>query len=413
MAGIKAFKALRPSHDMAATIAALPYDVYGRTEAREYVEAHPHSFLAIDRPESTLSPDADMYADSTYDRAEELLSLWIREGSFIRESEDCLYLYELTMNGRSQTGIVGCAFVDEYDSGVIKKHENTLAAKEEDRVHHIDTTSTQTGPIFLAYRHSDVLSDIVLANKESDPIYDFETEDGIGHRVWRIADPAVIAAITEGMAEAGDLYIADGHHRAASAVRVSHMRRDAAGDFSGEEEYNYFLSVMFPDDELFIMDYNRVVSDTNGYDTQGLLLEIEKCCDRIRESESPVHPEHKGEFALYISGKWILYSFKDSIRSDDAVAGLDVSILQEHILTPVLGIGDPRTDERIRFVGGIRGYGELEKQAGTDGVAFAMYPTSMSELLKVADEGRLMPPKSTWFEPKLLSGLFLHEIERI
>ena len=413
MAGIKAFKALRPSHDMAATIAALPYDVYGRAEAREYVEEHPHSFLAIDRPETTLSPDADMYAPSTYDRAEELLSLWIREGSFIKESEDCLYLYELTMNGRSQTGIVGCAFVDEYDSGVIKKHENTLAAKEEDRVHHIDTISTQTGPIFLAYRHSDALSKIVLANKGSDPLYDFTTEDGIDHRVWRISDPQVISSIVDAMAGAGDLYIADGHHRAASAVRVSHMRRDAAGSYTGEEEYNYFLSVMFPDDELYIMDYNRVVADTNGYSGDELLAQIAERCDLIRESDEAIHPEHKGEFSMYFDGSWRLYSFKDEIKSDDAVAGLDVSILQENILTPILGIGDPRTDERIRFVGGIRGPEELKKQASEGGVAFAMYPTSMSELLQVADEGRLMPPKSTWFEPKLLSGLFLHEIERI
>ena len=395
---------------MAATIAALPYDVYSREEAAEYVAAHPHSFLAIDRPESTLSPNSDMYAPSTYARAQELLSQWKAEGSFIQDESDCLYIYELTMDGRSQTGIVCCASVDDYDNSIIKKHENTLAAKEEDRVRHIDTISTQTGPIFLSYRQDRKLADIISGITDSEPLYSFTTEEGVGNRVWQVTDDSLISDIKAGIERVGNLYIADGHHRAASAVRVSHMRRDADPGYTGEEEYNYFLSVLFADEQLHIMDYNRVVLDRAGRSPEELISEIEGVADLVRTSGSEIRPEEKGQFSAYVSGTWYLFSFKSEYRSEDAVDGLDVSILQKNILTPILGIEDPRTDSRIRFTGGIRGLKILESEAGDDGVAFAMYPTAMSELLAVADEGRLMPPKSTWFEPKLLSGLFLHEI---
>ncbi|MCR5452448.1 MAG: DUF1015 domain-containing protein [Lachnospiraceae bacterium] len=418
MAKIRAFRAYRPCKDMAAQIAALPYDVYNKEEAREYVSEHPDSFLAIDRPETTLDPDCDMYAKETYMHAAQMLQSQIADGKFIKEEEPCLYLYELTMNSRVQTGIVACVSVDDYDKGVVKKHENTLAAKEEDRVNHIDHTSMQTGPIFLAYRDNKALSDIVLETKRSDDLYDITSEDGIRHRVWKISEPAVMDAIIKEMDAIGNVYIADGHHRAASAVRVSHMRREAHPEGGKDEEYNYFLSVLFPAHELKILDYNRVVKDLNGFGAQEFLKELDKVAEKLDESDEAIRPTEKGQFSVALSGKWYLYSFKAEVRSEDAVEGLDVSILQKYVLTPILGIKDPRTDSRIAFVGGIRGLDILaematdEDFAGDEGVAFAMYPTSIDELLKVADESRLMPPKSTWFEPKLRSGIFLHEIEK-
>ena len=333
----------------------------------------------------------------------------IEDGSFIQDNTECYYIYALTMNGRTQTGLVGCASIDDYINGVILKHENTLAAKEADRVHHVDACSAQTGPIFLAYRPCIPLRRIINEVKSRPSLYDFTSDDGVRHQVWKIDGPEYIDNISQLFEKIPHLYIADGHHRAASAVKVGQMRRAADPGCSGNEEYNYFLSVLFPSDELRIYDYNRVVIDRNGCTFDAFLDKI-KDGFKIREVGTEAYrPAHKGEFGLYFRKNWYQLTVSPKLISDDPVKGLDVSILQDHILAPVFGINDPKTDPRIRFIGGIRGLKALEEAADeSGGFAFSMYPTSMDELLSVADAGMLMPPKSTWFEPKLRSGLFIH-----
>lgn len=398
---------------MEEKIAALPYDVYNRQEACEVVKENPESFLAIDRAETQFGADVDTYASCVYEKADEMLREKIREGKFIQDPVPCFYLYELTMDGNSQTGVVGCASIDDYRNNVIKKHENTRADKEEDRIRHVDTCSMQTGPIFLAYRAEENLKKKIAEIKKQAPVYDFVSEDGIGHRVWVISGKTDIAMIEDAFAKIPAVYIADGHHRCASAVKVGLKRRGQHPDYTGNEEFNYFLSVIFPDEELRILDYNRVVKDLNGMDKDGFLAKVGEHFVVEKLGETPYHPVNKGTFGMYLEDEWYCLTAKEEIRSADAVEGLDVSLLQNYLLDPILGIGDPKTDKRIDFVGGIRGLGELERRVHTDmKVAFSMYPTSIAELFAVADAGRLMPPKSTWFEPKLRSGLFLHEIER-
>ena len=409
MATIRPFAALRPADGMAEKIAALPYDVYNRKEAKEAVKDAPHSFLRIDRAETTLPDEVDTYDERVYRRAKELLAKQVEKGEYITEDKPCFYLYELVMNGRSQTGVVGCASIDDYCSNVIKKHENTRADKEEDRIRHVDTLSAQTGPIFLAYRDREDLQALIKKGKEDKPLYDFTAEDGITHRVYRIADAGTQKEIARIFKEMDSLYIADGHHRAASAVKVGLKRRAEHPDYTGEEEFNYFLSVVFPDSELMIMDYNRVVKDLNGLTPEAFLSAIEKCFTVEEKGLEPVKPAEKGEVGMYLDGKGYLLTVKEEFQSDDPVKGLDVSLLQDYLLSPILGIGDPKTDKRIDFVGGIRGLKELKKRTESDcRLAFSMYPTSIGELFSVADAGLLMPPKSTWFEPKLRSGLFIH-----
>lgn len=411
MANIRPFKAYRPAPGMEDKIAALPYDVYNRQEATEVVAANPDSFLAIDRAETGFSLEVDTYAPEVYQRAAALLQERIAGGKFIKEDMPCYYLYELTMDGRSQTGIVACASIDDYSNNVIKKHENTRADKEQDRINHVDICNMQTGPIFLAYRSSEVLREITLATKNNAPVYDFVSDDGIGHKVWVIGEQEKVAAIKEQFEAMNAVYIADGHHRCASAVKVGLKRREANPGYTGEEEFNYFLSVLFPDDELKILDYNRVVKDLNGYTVEEFIAKISEKFTVEKAEVSPCRPACKGTFGMFLEEQWYLLTAKDEILSEDAVEGLDVSILQNYLLGPVLGILDPKTDKRIDFVGGIRGLTELERRVKTDmKVAFSMYPTSIGELFAVADAGRLMPPKSTWFEPKLRSGLFLHEL---
>lgn len=413
MANIKPFKAYRPTPSMAETIAALPYDVYNRQEATAVVQANPKSFLAIDRAETGFGPEVDTYDESVYLRAASMLREWIAEGSFIQEEKPCYYLYEQTFMGRRQTGIVGCASIDDYLNNVIKKHENTRADKEADRIRHVDVCSMQTGPIFLAYREKEHLNQLIGEEKEVHaPIYDFVSEDGIGHRVWVIADEARIQQITEAFQQIPAIYIADGHHRCASAVKVGLKRREQYPDYTGAEEFNSFLAVIFADSELAIMDYNRVVKDLNGLSKEEFLEQVKKSFEVV-PADQAVSPGEKGMYGMYLDSTWYELKAKTAVRSEDAVAGLDVSILQDYLLEPILGIQDPKTDKRIDFVGGIRGLGELERRVHRDmDVAFSLYPTSMAELLAVADANRLMPPKSTWFEPKLRSGLFLHEIEK-
>lgn len=413
MAQIRPFKAYRPCKGMEERIAALPYDVYNRAEACEVVKKNPESFLAIDRAETQFGEEVDTYADCVYEKADQMLREKILEGKFVQDPTPCFYLYELTMDGHSQTGVVGCASIDDYRNNVIKKHENTRADKEEDRIRHVDTCSMQTGPIFLAYRAKEDLKEKIGELKKQAPVYDFVSEDGIGHRVWVIDNDSDVAMIEEAFGKIPAIYIADGHHRCASAVKVGLKRREQYPDYTGEEEFNYFLSVIFPDEELRILDYNRVMKDLNGMDVATFLTRIEEYFAVEKKGQSPYRPTEKGTFCMYLENEWYSLSAKDEIKSEDAVEGLDVSLLQNDLLDPILGIMDPKTDKRIDFVGGIRGLGELERRVHTDmKVAFSMYPTSIAELFAVADAGRLMPPKSTWFEPKLRSGLFLHEIER-
>ena len=410
MAEIKPFLCIRPAEGKAADIAALPYDVYNRKEAKEEVTKNPDSFLKIDRAETQFDDSVDTYDERVYAKAHDLLWDIVKQGEFIREESPCYYIYELTMNSRIQTGIVACASIDDYAEGVIKKHENTRAEKEADRIHHVDTCNAQTGPIFLAYRANAQIRDVVGRTKEKQPLYDFVSEDGIRHRVFCISDSADIAAIQEAFGTIGEIYIADGHHRAASAVKVGFLRREQNPGYTGEEEFNYFLSVLFPDEELMIMDYNRVVKDLKDY-TEIEFLEKVKEIFETEELADGKSPQEKGKISMYLGGKWYELTIKEKDKSGDPVEGLDVSLLQKLFLDPVLGIKDPKTDDRIDFVGGIRGLKELERRVNEDcAVAFAMYPTSIQELFAVADAGQLMPPKSTWFEPKLRSGLFIHEI---
>ena len=411
MAYIVPFPAIRPSKEEAATIAALPYDVYSRAEAYEKVKEQPNSFLAIDRPETQFAPDVDMYSDQVYEKAAKLLREWQQQGRFIKDDKRFYYVYELTMDGRSQTGIVACASIDDYLNGVIKKHENTRAEKEQDRIRHVDTCNAQTGPIFLAYREDATIASVVKKAKSRNPVYDFVAEDGIGHRCWVIDDMVTCALIATTFDKMDSIYIADGHHRAASAVKVGLKRRQENPDYTGKEPFNYFLSVLFPDNELKIYDYNRVVKDLNGLAPEELLEELDSVADLIETSDEAIRPGKKGQWSMYLDGVWYLYQIHQNLQSDDPVEGLDVSLLQNLVLEPLLGIEDPKTSDRIDFVGGIRGLKELERRCSTDcKVAFAMYPTSIAELFSVADAGLLMPPKSTWFEPKLRSGLFIHEI---
>ncbi len=413
MAQIRPFRAYRPCQGMEERIAALPYDVYNRVEACEVVKKNPESFLAVDRAETQFGEGVDTYADCVYEKADQMLREKIQEGKFVQDPTPCFYLYELTMDGHSQTGVVGCASIDDYRNNVIKKHENTRADKEEDRIRHVDTCSMQTGPIFLAYRAKEDLKEKIGELKKHAPVYDFVSDDGIGHRVWVIDNDADVAMIEDSFGKIPAIYIADGHHRCASAVKVGLKRREQYPDYTGEEEFNYFLSVIFPDEELRILDYNRVVKDLNGMDAATFLTRIGKNFTVEKKGQAPYRPAKKGTFGMYLEDEWYCLSAKEEIKSEDAVEGLDVSLLQNYLLDPILGIKDPKTDKRIDFVGGIRGLGELERRVHADmKVAFSMYPTSIAELFAVADAGRLMPPKSTWFEPKLRSGLFLHEIER-
>lgn len=411
MSDIRPFCAVRPNETFASKIAALPYDVYTRKEAKKEVEKNPLSFLKIDRPETMFPDEMDMYAPKVYQKARKVLEKMIEKGEFIQDETPCYYLYELTRNGHRQTGIVACASIDDYFNGTIKKHENTREEKEQDRIRHVDTLDTQTGPIFLAYRLDAVLKEIIEETKRKTPVYDFISEDKITHRVWVIDESEMMERIQQCFVKINKIYIADGHHRAASAIKVGCKRRKEHPGYTGEEEFNYFLCTLFAEEELEILDYNRVVKDLNGLSEIEFLEKIKESFEVEEAEESPYAPKQKKEFGMYLGKKWYKLQIKKEQVSDDVVESLDVSILQNKLLKPILGIKEPGKDNRIIFVGGIRGLKELEHcvENGFQ-VAFSMYPTSMQELFSVADAGRLMPPKSTWFEPKLRSGLFLHKI---
>ena len=444
------FPCIRPVPEHAAEVAALPYDVFDRGEAAEYVEGRPLSFLNIDRPETQFPADQDMYAPEVYARGAELLHERLADGTFVEDRNLAYYIYRLAWEGHVQTGIVCVCAVDEFESGVIKRHELTREDKERDRIEHIEALGCQTGPIFLTYRDQPVLDMIVGAATTSTPLYNFADDEGVRQTVWEVVRHDAVDALRAMLGTIPCAYIADGHHRAASAVKVARRMREetrAAGTYTGKEPFNYVLSVLFPASQLTILPYNRVVSDRNGLDTYELLEVLSGAGFGIVEAEGPVEPREHGVFGMYTNGTWYelradnpnprAYAAEntssginaetgsaedDEHRSggssqDDEVASnsansLDCSILQSCILSPIFGIKNPRTDPRISFVGGIRGTEELECKAGAEGVAFTMCATSIDQLLAVADAGEVMPPKSTWFEPKLRSGLFIHRIAK-
>ena len=415
MAVVKPFSCYRPNGAAAGQVAALPYDVYSRAEAREAVKGNPLSFLNIDRPDVHFPDSVPSQDDRVYDKAKELLMERIEDGTFVYDGTPCYYIYRLTMDGRDQTGVAACCSVDDYLNGVIRRHENTREEKEQDRICHVDRLNAHTGPIFLAYRKNEGLQQMIDGWMNGhEPVYSFEARDGIRHCVWRVDEPETVARMEEAFGQIPATYIADGHHRAASAVKVGLKRRQENPGYTGREAFNYFLSVLFPEDQLKILPYNRVVSDLNGRSADEFLGEIAEHFQVESLGGEPFAPQEKGAFGMILEGQWYKLAAKPEILSSDPVKGLDVSVLQDWLLGPVLGIKDPRTDKRIDFIGGIRGLGELVRRTSQDmKVGFSMYPTSIEELLEVADEGLLMPPKSTWFEPKLLSGLFIHPLDEI
>ncbi len=413
MAVLKPFKAVRPKDEYASQVGALPYDVMNSEEAREMVKDKPYSFLHVDKAEVDLPIGIDIYSPEVYAKAKENLDALSEKGICKQDEKPMLYIYRQIMNGREQTGIVGCTAVDDYINNVIKKHEFTRADKEADRIRHVDTLDANTGPIFLTHRENATVSAIVENWKESHaPAYDFVSDDGVSQTVWVIDDDNVIDALVKEFAEIPYLYIADGHHRCASAVNVGKKRR-GDGEYDKDAEFNFFLSVIFPCDQLKIMDYNRVIADLNGNSSEEFIAKMSEKFIVEDADESPYAPKERHTFGMYLDGKWYKVTAKaEFINENDPVECLDVSILQNNLITPILNITDPRTDKRIDFVGGIRGLGELERRV-EEGMklAFAMYPTSLNELMDIADAGKVMPPKSTWFEPKLLSGLFIHKLK--
>lgn len=416
MATIRPFKGIRPIEELASKIAALPYDVMNSEEAREMVEGNEYSFLHIDRAEIDLDPSIDVHDKKVYEKARENLDKMIEEKQFIQDEKPCLYIYRQIMNGRAQTGLVFCASIDDYINNTIKKHEFTRADKEQDRINHVNYCDANTGPIFLTYREDEVTSEIIKQwSKEGTkrkPVYDFISEDGIGHQVWVIDNEVIVKEIVALFGEIENLYIADGHHRSASAVKVGLMRREENPNYTGDEEFNYFLAVAFPDNDLMVMDYNRVVKDLNGLTEEEFINKVsEKFI--ITEKDEQVKPSNKHTFGMYLENKWYLLEAKDgSYDAEDPINSLDVAILQNNVLTPILGIEDVRTSDRIDFIGGIRGIKELERRVHKDmKVAFSMYATEVSDIMSVADTNQVMPPKSTWFEPKLRSGLFIHKLK--
>lgn len=413
MACFKPFKAIRPNKEFADKVAALPYDVMNSAEAAEMVKGNPYSFLHVDKAEIDLPADTYLYDPAVYAKAAENLGKLVPDGICKKDNTPCFFIYRQIMDGRSQTGLVGCASIDDYINNKIKKHELTRADKEQDRINHVDICNANTGPIFLTYKNGEAIKNAVAAwQANHEPEYDF-VSDGVQQTVWVIDDSTVTDTIAAEFDKIDSLYIADGHHRCASAVKVGLKRREENPDFTGEEEFNRFLAVSFPCDELEIMDYNRLIRDLNGYTrNQILTLLSEKFTFEAVGSTEPYKPTEKHTFGMYVEGRWYKLTAKEgTFDPNDPVSQLDVSILQNNLISPVFGINDPRTDKRIDFVGGIRGLKELETRANKDmKLAFSMYPTTLDDLIAIADAGLIMPPKSTWFEPKLLSGLFIHEL---
>ncbi|MBL7575327.1 Uncharacterized conserved protein, DUF1015 family [Peptoniphilus asaccharolyticus DSM 20463] len=410
MVQIKRFSAIRPINELASRVAALPYDVYNTEEARVEIEKEPYSFLKVDSPIATLPVGTDEKSQEVYKRAKENFDE-MKENSLVKDIKSNLYLYELTFEGRSQLGLVCCTAIDEYLDGTIKKHEKTRQSKEEDRIKHIDVLDANTGPIFLTYEDSEEINSILEAIQNTEPEINFKSADNVIHRVWTIDEEETIQKLETEFKNIENLYIADGHHRVASAARVAEMRRRETPNYNGEEEFNFFMSILYPKSQVKIYDYNRVVKDLNGLSAEEFIAEIEKDFD-VEFVDGEFAPNQKSEFGMYLENNWYRLNLKNQKANTSVIENLDVSILQNNILEKILGIKDPRTDDRIDFIGGVRGLKELERRVHEDmKVAFALYPTSLEELMTVADLGEVMPPKSTWFEPKPRSGLFIHELK--
>lgn len=410
MAIIRPFKAIRPINELVDKIAALPYDVMDSDEAREMVKDNQYSFLHVDKAEVDLPTDIDVYDDRVYEKAKENLDKMIGRGLYIEDDKPNYYIYRQVMKGRSQTGLVACASIDDYTNNIIKKHELTREEKEIDRINHVYKCEAHTGPIFLTYREDKRISSIVNEWLKKEPIYDFKADDGVEHTVWIIDDEETVNKLQELFKSVKYLYIADGHHRSASAVKVGHIKRAEKESYTGEEEFNFFLSISYPDSELEVLDYNRTVKDLNGLSKEEFLEKVKDKFE-VTESSEQIKPAEKHTFGMYIDHQWYLLKAKEGIfNPEDPVDRLDVSILQNNLLRPILGIDDPRKSKRIKFIGGIRGLKELERRANTDmKVSFSMYPTTTEDIMAIADSGEIMPPKSTWFEPKPRSGLFIHK----
>lgn len=414
MATVRPFKAIRPAAKYADKVISLPYDVMNRKEAAEMAAENPYSFLHICRAEIDLPEQEDVYDRSVYEKARDNIAQRLENSVFVQEEKPALYIYRQIMDGRAQTGIVGCVAVDEYQNNTIKKHEFTRVEKEIDRINHFDVCDADTEPVFLTYRDDKRIRTIMEGFTAShDPEYDITSEDGIQHTLWIVDDQELVKSISDLFGEIPALYIADGHHRSASACKVGIKRREEHPDYTGDEEFNFFMAVIFPDNDLKIFDYNRVVKDLNGNSKEEFLDKIREAGFEVEEKGSEIyHPEGKHIFSMFLDGSWYKLTAKDSIIPDHVTESLDVAVLQNNVLHPILGIEDPRTDKRIDFVGGIRGLEELEKRVNDDmEVAFAVYPVDVDDLLSVADNNLVMPPKSTWFEPKLGSGLFLHSLK--
>jgi len=409
---IRAFAGLRPTHDLAADVAAPPYDVLSSAEARARAKDHPWSFLHVSRAEIDLPEDTDPHDPAVYHKAAENLERMIDQDVLVRDEQPCLYVYRMIMGEHRQTGLVAAASVDAYNAGRIRRHEFTRPDKEDDRVRQIDATGAQTGPVLLAYRASADVDSILSTQAEGTSDADVVL-DGVRHRIWVIRDAAIIARLTQAFEAMEALYIADGHHRSAAAARVAAARRQENPEHTGDEAYNYFLAVMFPHDQMHIIDYNRVIRDLNGMDEEAFLARLGDAF-AVEPGDTPVKPGGAGEFGMYLPGRWFRLRINpELIPADDPVKSLDVSLLADNLIGPILGIDDPRRDPRIDFVGGIRGLEELERRvdSGEMAVAFSLFPTSMDALMAVADSGEVMPPKSTWFEPKLADGLVSHLLD--
>ena len=413
MATVRPFTAIRPEKKYADKVISLPYDVMNRQEASDMAEGNPYSFLHICRSEIDLPEQENPYDRSVYEKARDNIEKYLREGVFREEEKPALYVYRQIMDGRVQTGIVGCVSVDEYQNNIIKKHEFTRVEKEQDRINHFDVCDADTEPVFLTYRDDKRIRTIVEGFAAgNEPEYDITAEDGIRHILWVIDDDKIVNSITELFSEIPALYIADGHHRSASACKVGMKRREENPGYTGNEEFNFFMAAIFPDNDLKIFDYNRVVKDLNGNSAEEFIKKIEAAGFEVENKGADTYrPEKKHVFSMYLEGNWYKLTAKDEIIPDHVTDSLDVAVLQNNVLSPILGIEDPRTDKRIDFVGG-RGLEELKKRAESDmKVAFAVYPVDVKDLLEVADAGLVMPPKSTWFEPKLGSGLFIHSLK--
>lgn len=410
MAVVRPFKALRPVKEHASKIASLPYDVMDEKEARKMVEKNPYSFLHVDRAEVDLPEGIDVYSDAVYEKAKDNLDKMIERGLYIQDDEPSFYIYKQEVKGRSQVGLMACVSVDDYNNNIIKKHELTREEKEKDRINHLYKTEAHTSPIFLTYRENKEISDIIKTWMEKEPLYDFTSEDQVTHTVWIINNKKDVDKISETFKTVDYLYIADGHHRSASAAKVSNMKRQENKNYTGEEEFNYFLAITYPDSELEVLAYNRTVKDLNGLTKDEFLRKVEAKFE-ISKCAKPVEPEEKHTFGMYLEKQWyLLKAKKGTFNENDIIEQLDVSILQNNLLNPILGIDNPRTSDRIEFIGGVRGLEELEKRADTDmKVSFSMYSTEINDIMNIADSGNTMPPKSTWFEPKPRSGMFIHK----